>query len=280
MPRKISMKNVMSRGTNLSQYVNEPSPSEAKFLPRRDAHQFQREAQKEKSNTGGENKRPKSPLRISPRNHTVAEEGLTVSILSLKELVLDLSGNFSNLSQRLEAMEVKKIKINTTPEPEDNNKFTQTESDCSMYPPACPEAAELWEKYTISKKTDTQILIEALKNLDLKSVIENQNSQIRHQTNILNNLNRNFAQHSKSGPEKKVDAQKPQNKTRNSRIQNSSTSTKRTKKNEWVRGGVHAGASRWYYDKWYDKLQALEFTGKSSNSKLHLFYNKSSVIYE
>ena len=85
-------------------------------------------------------------------------------------------------------------------DPTENQKSTQTESEGYLYPPACLEAHELWKKYQISKKTETELLVDALKALDLRQIIENQNKQIAHQNNMLNNLNRNFGQFSRETP--------------------------------------------------------------------------------
>ena len=171
---------------------------------------YDKNSLKKRSNGSSGGKTPSQTPKTSPVQELAAPEtlsassspktainksdsDLTISILALKEVVLDLAGNMNNINQRIELIE--KSKNNENKDEfnfQDCNKMTQTEMDSSKYPPASAEAAKIWEHYQLSKKSQTELLIEALKNLDLKSVLENQNSQFRQQSNTLNNLSRSI----------------------------------------------------------------------------------------
>ena len=172
---------------------------------------------------------PKSSTGILPRKShqkngtssasTTEPTSQAGPLMILRDTVLSLVGKIDKLDSRMAKIE----KVKKAPEPSiqplDNAKETQTETDGALYPPACPEALELWKKYKISQKTETEILVEALKALDLKQIIENQNRQISQQTNLLNNMHRNFAQFSKnkneSGPPTAKNETNPTKKSRN-----------------------------------------------------------------
>ena len=135
----------------------------------------------------------------------------------LRDTVLGLVGQMEKLNSRLQKIETKETVFPS--DPTNNDKFTQTESDCTSYPPASDEALALWTSYKISQKTATELLLDALKSLDLKNVIENQNRQISKQTNMLNNINRNLANFSPkpghSGAPKRSENSETRNKSRN-----------------------------------------------------------------
>ena len=146
---------------------------------------------------------PKPLTKNQPRGGPVATSESSVEIadqagplMILRDTVLGLVGQLEKINVRLQKIETK-----TEPSslilPSNNEKSTQTQSDSSLYPPACQEALVLWENYKISQKSETEILIEALKSLDLKKVIENQNKQLSQQTNMINNMSRNFSKFSK-----------------------------------------------------------------------------------
>ena len=152
---------------------------------------------------------PKSPL--NPPQNTSGDD-ICIPIMKLRDLVLGLASDMENLTSRLAKVENPSSKSpNASPY---QNQATQTETDSSLHPPACLEATQIWEQYQTSKKSETQLLVEALKSLDLKSVLEQQNRQFVQQGNLLNNLNRSFSQFSKSGP-KTQSAPKPTNNDRN-----------------------------------------------------------------
>ena len=118
---------------------------------------------------------------------------LTIPIMKIRDLVLELTGKIDSIGGRVQRLESSSIKSTESRTDLENSKCTQTETDSSQHPPACHQAMELWEQYKFSQKSNTEILIEALKTLDLKSVIEHQTRQITQQGNMLNNLNRSFA---------------------------------------------------------------------------------------
>ena len=175
----------------------------------------------------------KSPSATRPKTEKGPEEStqseLLIPILTLKETMLDLGGKLENICRRVGDLEGNHSKVPNPAPAQPNTKGTQTESESSLHPPACAEAVQLWEIYQTSKKSETQILIEALKSLDLKSLIENQNRHMNNQSAMLNNLNRSFSSLAK--PNKNRNEPKEyKNNTNKSR--NGSTSNKRSKKDE------------------------------------------------
>ena len=150
-----------------------------------------------------------------------------VPILDLKETLLDLGGKLDNMCRRVSDLEGNNRKPSTLAPVQPNTKGTQTESDSSLHPPACTEAVQLWEIYENSKKSETQILIEALKSFDLRSLIDNQNRQISNQSTMLNNLNRSFSSFTKND---KYQKEQKGFKNNTNKPRNGSTSNKRPKK--------------------------------------------------
>ena len=145
----------------------------------------------------------------------------------LRDAVLGLVGKLNEIHSRLTKIEAKSEPSSLILSP-NNEKGTQTPSDSSRYPPASEEALSLWKKYKLSQKTETELLIDALKSLDLKKVIENQNKQIAHQSNMINNLSRNLSKFSKKtessgSPQQSNDIETPKNS------RNGSTSKKQKK---------------------------------------------------
>ena len=158
---------------------------------------------------------------IAPAHQNGDQE--TTALMTLRDSVLEIAGKLEQISARLTRCENKSQNVKSdqlTP----NTISTQTETDSTLHPPASTEALEMWKNYRISQKTDTQILIEALRALDLRSVLENQNSQFEKQTKMLNNMHRNMVQNTKS-----QDNGAPLNQIKNKRNQNIPTN-KRSKK--------------------------------------------------
>ena len=118
-------------------------------------------------------------------------------MLKLRDLIMCIDSKIDSMNTRVEHLETHETK-KMAPVIPDNTKGTQTESDSATHPPACTDAVRLWEEYQVSKKSDTQILIEALKSLNIKHVIDQQNVKMSEQTNMLNSLNRTFSQMAKN----------------------------------------------------------------------------------
>ena len=145
---------------------------------------------------------------------------LCIPITKLRDAVLGLAGDIEKMSTRLTKLENPGSK-NPSESPF-QTKETQTESDSSLHPPACFEATQVWEQYQTSKKSETQLLVEALNSLDLKSILEQQNRQMVHQNNTLNSLNRSFAQFSKSTEKPKGDPKRTEGTSQNEKVRNGS----------------------------------------------------------
>ena len=124
------------------------------------------------------------------------ESQSTAAMMKLRDLIMCIDSKIDSMNTRVEHLEAREPK-KMAPAVPDNTKGTQTESDSAMHPPACIDAVRLWEEYEVSKKSDTQILIEALKSMNIKHVIDQQNSKMTEQTNMLNSLNRTFSQMAK-----------------------------------------------------------------------------------
>ena len=144
--------------------------------------------------------------------------------MTLRDSVLGIAGTIEQISSRLTRLENQSRIVGPESQQTPNTKSTQTETDSTLHPPASAEALELWKNYRISQKSDTQILVEALRALDLRSVLENQNSQFEKQTKLLNNMHRNMVQNSKNN-----DNGTPPNQNKNKRNQNNPIN-KRSKK--------------------------------------------------
>ena len=115
----------------------------------------------------------------------------------LRDTVLGLVGQMEKIHKKLEKIE------KSDPEHGQNEasttKSTQTDTESHLHPPASREALKIWEAYKFSQKSETQILIETLQNLDLKNIFEAQAKQFKAQNSMLNNLTRNLSEMGKNG---------------------------------------------------------------------------------
>ena len=147
---------------------------------------------------------PQSPNEqigdVAPRSEVRLEQSsMTTSFMTLRDTVLGIAGQIDGVSCRLARLENGKKSHTLGPPTTESQKTigTQTETESDRHPPASEEALILWKKFQNSKKSDTEILIETLKSLNLEKIFVAQNEQISRQTTMLNNLNRTVAQLSK-----------------------------------------------------------------------------------
>ena len=98
---------------------------------------------------------------VAHSSHSSGVANKAGPIMILRDTVLGLVGQMEKLNSRLQKIETQETVFPS--DPTNNDKSTQTESDCTSYPPASDEALALWTSYKISQKTDTELLIDAQK---------------------------------------------------------------------------------------------------------------------
>ena len=107
-------------------------------------------------------------IKSTPNTSAIHEScdaaDISVPILEMRDIVLNVVGKLDSLSARVSAIEHRKLSNSSINDcPQSTTIMTQTETESDDFPPACHKQALLWGRYVLSQKSETQILIDALK---------------------------------------------------------------------------------------------------------------------